>query len=161
MNLIHSFDPIVDDNSRILILGTMPGPESLKQQEYYAYSRNKFWKIMGELTGAYGDYDIRKQKLKSAEIAVWDVLHSCTRSGASDSAIRNPVPNDFKSFFSKYQNIKHIFFNGQPPEKFFHRYFPDMKNKTGLQFHTLPSTSPARAMPQGAKLEAWRAILKV
>jgi hypoxanthine-DNA glycosylase len=115
---IYSFDPIIDDNCRVLVLGTMPGPASLRRQQYYGYERNAFWRIIYDLfeEEPEEDYGFRKSFLLKHNIALWDVLKSCEREGSSDSGIRNPVPNDFAALYSKFPGIKHICFNGRPAE---------------------------------------------
>ena len=78
---IHSFVPIQDASAKVLILGSMPGKESLKAGQYYAHPRNVFWPIMGDLIGANAAllYELRVQKLEASNIALWDVLASCKR----------------------------------------------------------------------------------
>ena len=101
--LLLCFEPVADSNSEILILGSMPGRESLAAEQYYAHRRNAFWKIMSDLLGFDPDssYGTRLQELKTARIALWDVLQSCTRVGSLDSSIDagSITVNDFQSFF--------------------------------------------------------------
>ena len=98
---IRSFPPVANTDATILILGSMPGKESLKQNQYYAHPQNAFWKIMGELVGAHPHlpYDERLHKLTAAHLALWDVLKTCEREGSLDSDIQNEIPNDFTTFF--------------------------------------------------------------
>ena len=170
MPQIQSFPPIENPTAHILILGSMPGKESLRAGQYYAHRRNAFWPIMGELVGAAPTmaYEARTQILKSAGIALWDVLASCTRHSSMDADIEaNSIcPNDFASFFLTHPNITHVFFNGTMAEKFFHQHVqllldPPLENRL-LHYQRLPSTSPANAsMRYEQKLRAWRAILQV
>ncbi|MBU3206980.1 DNA-deoxyinosine glycosylase [Clostridium algidicarnis] len=97
--MIEGFDPIIDKNCEILILGTMPGKVSFKKQEYYALKRNQFWKVIFSIFGEDMDddnYESKKALLLNNKIAIWDVLKSCDRENSSDSNIKNPVVNDFK-----------------------------------------------------------------
>lgn len=161
---IQSFPPIENPSATVLILGSMPGKESLRAGQYYAHPRNAFWPIMGELVGAAPSlpYEARIRKLKSAGIALWDVLASCRRHGSMDADIEadSICANNFASFFRAHPNITGVFFNGTMAEQCFHKYVRPMPENRALHFHRLPSTSPANAsMSYGQKLSAWRVIL--
>lgn len=163
---IQSFPPIENPAATILILGSIPGKESLRAGQYYAHPRNAFWPIMGELAGAAPalPYEERIKKLKSAGIALWDVLASCTRHSSMDADIESDsiCPNDFASFFLKHPRITHVFFNGAMAEQCFHRHVKPMFNNHPLQYLRLPSTSPANAsMSYEQKLSAWKMILQI
>jgi TDG/mug DNA glycosylase family protein len=165
VSLVQSFLPIESPSARILILGSMPGKESLRAKQYYAHPRNAFWPIMGDLTGATLElpYEVRIHKLKSAGIALWDVLASCTRHGSMDAAIEKDSirVNDFASFFLKHPHITNVFFNGTMAERCFRKYALTALKNQSLHYQLLPSTSPANAsLRLGQKLSAWRAILK-
>ena len=165
MSHIYSFPPIADTNASVLILGSMPGKESLRTQQYYAHRRNAFWPIMGDLIGAVPalPYESRIQILKSTGIAVWDVLASCTRDSSLDSDIEvdSACANDFASFFSNHSGITHVFFNGAMAEKYFHTLVHESVESRLLQYQRLPSTSPANAsMRYDQKLIAWQAIIQ-
>ena len=88
---IHSFPPIANRNARILVLGSMPGRESLRARQYYAHPRNQFWPIMTELLLGVSvtDYAAKVRMLLQADIALWDVMKSCYRPGSLDAAIIN------------------------------------------------------------------------
>jgi hypoxanthine-DNA glycosylase len=155
----NSFAPIIDENCRILILGTMPGLKSLEEQHYYAHERNSFWPIIFNLfeTEYSGDYQTRLNLLLSKGIALWDTLRFCSREGSLDSDIQDPIPNDIKSLLKNFNNIQTIAFNGQYAKKFFMNYH---KNLDKIRFLSLPSTSPANArLTFNQKLESW-SILK-
>ena len=157
---IRSFAPVARRDARVLILGSMPGEESLRRRQYYAYIHNAFWRIMGELLELDRvEYSERIRVLKSSGIALWDVLESCTRKGSSDTAIEGEVANDFARFFARHTRIKCVFFNGAKAEASFRRHvLPRLP--AGLRTTRLPSTSPANAsLPYRRKLEAWRVIL--
>jgi len=158
---VRSLDPIIDENSRVLILGTMPGPESLRRKQYYANPGNQFWKIvyrvLGESNEPPSDYKERIEFLKNNRIALWDVLKSCERKGASDSKIRNGKPNDFGRLPRDCPGLKRIFFNGKTAEYFFKRCgCPEFVT---VQSERLPSTSSANArMSADEKTSCWRVI---
>jgi TDG/mug DNA glycosylase family protein len=157
---VYCFPPIEDSTARILMLGSMPGQESLRAVQYYAHPRNVFWRIMGELTGSSPEipYDMRTRILKSAGIALWDVLASCKRPGSLDSDISSIVPNDFETFFLNHPHISHIYFNGAMAEKCYQKFvLPRLTPRTSYYLR-LPSTSPAHAsLSYEQKLSAWRA----
>lgn len=150
-------------DARVLILGTLPGAESLKQRQYYAKKQNCFWKIMGEMTGAHPDISYRERldRLLENRIALWDVCAAAEREGSLDASIKSVTPNDFMSFFQACPNIEIVCYNGQPAAKLFFRYVkPDLSN-LNLSLVVLPSTSPAHAgMRFEQKLALWRKALE-
>lgn len=154
----QSFPPIAAPTARILILGTMPGEESLARGEYYANPRNQFWRIMQELFGVSlsAPYAERIARLQENRIALWDVLHSCERVGSLDSAIKNAVPNDFGALLASMPDLKAVAFNGKKSAEWFERWVK--VNTSGLQKLVLPSSSPAAAMAFEKKLAAWTAL---
>ena len=161
-----SFPPIADARARMLILGTMPGKESLRAAQYYAHPRNAFWRIMGELVGAGFElpYDARVQKLKAAGIAVWDVLASCERESSLDADIdaETMVVSDFESFYDAHPKITHVFFNGALAEKVYRIHTQSLHLHRALNYQRLPSTSPAHAgMRYAEKLQAWEGVAQV
>lgn len=113
MRQVQSFAPIENANAHVLILGSMPGEASLRVGQYYAHPRNLFWHIMGELVGAGPGmpYEQRIRALRSANIALWDVLHSCSRKGSLDSNIDDGslIANDFAAFFRRHPRITMCF----------------------------------------------------
>ena len=161
---ITGFPPIVSENATVLILGTMPGPESLRCGQYYAAAGNAFWDIMGSICGAGRSLDYRKRirRLQEAGIAVWDVLQQCERQGSRDAGIDpdTEMPNKLADFLKIHAKILHVFFNGQKPEAAFYRHVwpglsADIKNRVGLA--TLPSTSGANTWSsKEEKLQEWR-----
>jgi hypoxanthine-DNA glycosylase len=163
-SLSRSFPPIADGRSRVLVLGSMPGRESLRASQYYAHPRNAFWPILGELLGFGAElpYEARVRALRSAGIALWDVLHSCKRDGSLDASIEaaSETANDFLAFFRAHPAIRTVFFNGAKAESAFERHVAAALAGRKLRYRRLPSTSPAHAgMPVAKKLAAWRAVL--
>jgi hypoxanthine-DNA glycosylase len=160
--LLHGFPPVVDDQARVLILGSFPSAQSLAVHQYYANPRNAFWPITSELFGFDVDtsYESRLAALRSQGIALWDVLHTCRRAGSADSAIdpKSLVVNDFAELFANYPTITRVYFNGAKAAELYRRLAP---SNDRLQFQRLPSTSPAHAMRPGAKLAAWRAMFQL
>ena len=157
---IFSFDPIIDQQSEILILGTMPSIISLQSNEYYGNKQNIFWKLIFEIFHSpfAPDYSSRKDFLLQNRLALWDNLQFCEREGSLDSKIKQESPNDFNALFSKYPAIRHLIFNGKASEKFFKKYNKQLF--TNIQSFTLLSTSPVNASKTyNQKLEEWK-ILK-
>jgi TDG/mug DNA glycosylase family protein len=141
----EGFLPIIGLYPKILILGTFPGPESLRLCQYYAHSRNLFWDVMGDICNAGRDkpYEERLTILKRKGIALWDVLKSCCREGSLDANIREGrfTVNDFHAFFLSHP-LKAVFFNGKKASTIFRRHVrPKLSDCPPLL--VLPSTSPA------------------
>ena len=154
----RSFAANADAGAEILILGSMPGAESLRQQRYYAFRHNFFWPIMGELFGFPPDapYAERLAILRSHRIALWDVFAACDREGSLDAAIRNGVPNDIPGLLKRCPRIRKICCNGQTAGKSLRRFFPELAPMTVI----LPSTSPAAAgIPPEVRRARWREAL--
>jgi hypoxanthine-DNA glycosylase len=164
---VEGFLPIVDASARTVILGTMPGEESLRTNQYYANSRNTFWKIMARLLGFPEDstYHEKTATLKINKIALWDVMHSCERSGSLDGNIEQKTIeiNDFVSFFQENPRITKICFNGVKAEKEYKRnVFPNLSGRArDIILIRLPSTSPAMArISFEQKVTEWSRAIK-
>lgn len=154
-----SFDPISSADTAILILGTMPGDESLELGEYYGHSRNRFWKIIATITNndlplTYSD---KKELLLKSKIGIWDVAHKANRKGSLDSAIEDEEPNDLEDFIEKHKNLKIIGFNGTKSETLYDKYF---NREVGIKYISLPSTSPANTSINFENIcKKWQQIL--
>ncbi len=156
--VVHEFEPIYDDKSRILVLGTMPSPKSREVGFYYGHPRNRFWKVLAALLEE--DYPKgREDKIDLAlrhHIAIWDVLQSCRIKGASDSSIQDAVPNDMGRILENAP-IRAIFATGQKAASLYRKYCYPV---TGMEIITLPSTSPANCrISEEALLAAYGQIL--
>lgn len=164
MTKVTSFNPVLGHSPKVLILGSMPGRASLDANEYYAYSRNSFWRIMGEIVGfpPSSPYQARLDALKNSGIALWDVLHSCIRPGSADIAIESGtrVPNQFEMLFQCHPGIALVCFNGREAEVSYHKYVLPTLNLSDINYVRLPSTSPAyAALSFEKKLEAWTSAI--
>jgi hypoxanthine-DNA glycosylase len=160
---IFSFPPSSAEDAGILILGSMPGQESLRQQQYYAHPRNSFWKIMGLIFGFSPDlpYESRLECLKANRIALWDTVGCCIRPGSMDSDIREVISNDFGNFFKEHPGLGKIIFNGQTSAGLFKKHYPEIYGNETLQKFTAPSTSPAYAsMSFEHKKEIWEKYIR-
>ncbi len=155
--MINSFPPFVNSQTKILILGTMPGIASLEKQEYYAHKRNHFWKIMYTLLDNLPISEIFEEKiqlLQANNIGLWDVLENCERKGSLDIHIKNQKENDFETLFKEFPGISKIVFNGKESHKYFLKKFGQIK---GITYYLMPSTSPANTMSFDNKLKIWSA----
>lgn len=141
-NRKYCFEPIIDKNCIVLILGSIPGEESLRKNEYYANSNNLFWDLIYSQYGVQVDskYEEKCRFLLDRKIAIWDVLKAANREGSLDSNINSEIPNDIHLFLKGYPNIKHIFFNGTTSEKLFKKHFKDIYKN--MHCKVLPSSSP-------------------
>ncbi len=157
--LKKSFKAISSTNSRVLILGTMPGDKSLELQEYYGHPRNKFWKIMASITNSEIplSYNEKITLLIKNNIALWDVIEQANRLGSLDSAIKNEKANELNIFIAKHKHLHTICFNGKKAETLYNKYFT---KETTIRYFSLPSSSPANA---GISFEnickTWKQIL--
>ena len=155
---VHPFDPIYDEDSRILILGTFPSVKSREVQFYYGHPRNRFWKTLATLLQA--DFpqtvDEKIQFLKTHHIALWDTCAACDIDGSADATIRRTVPNDIRPIL-KTADIRAIFCGGKTAGRLYEKYiFP----LTTIPAIVLPSTSPANAAcTEEMLIHAWSAIL--
>jgi hypoxanthine-DNA glycosylase len=139
--IIHTIDPVYNADSRVLILGTMPSPQSRLTAFYYGNRQNRFWTILGAVFKENIGPSIaaKKQFLLNQRIALWDVLAECDISGASDSSIRNPAANDFSAIFA-VAKIRAVLTTGKTA---YNLYAKLCSAKYDAPFYYLPSPSPA------------------
>lgn len=158
--MINSFPPIIDAETEILILGTIPGIQSLNKQEYYGNPRNQFWSIIFTLYSSFPISEIFEEKvslLQKNKIGLWDVLAYCERKGSLDIHIKNQTENDIALILKTFPKIKTLVFNGKESHKYFIRKFGSL---SGIQYHIMPSTSPAHTISFDDKLKCWATVLK-
>lgn len=150
--------PVIDERTRILVLGSFPGAASLAAQQYYAHPRNLLWPILSALTGeplADLPYAERLPRLLAHGFGLWDVLGACEREGSLDSAIRKPAANDFARLRELCPLLETVGFNGQTSGKFAPQFAA-----AGYRTVVLPSTSPAHAsLTLAQKLEQWKTLI--
>lgn len=152
----HEFEPIYNNESRILILGTLPSVKSREQQFYYGHPQNRFWKVLGNLCCVEKIPETvseKKEFLLKHHIAVWDVIAECDIIGSSDSSIKNVIPTDITRIL-KEAPIQGIYANGGKAWELYMKYCYEM---TGREIVKLPSTSPANAAFQMERLlKVWK-----
>lgn len=143
----ESFKAIVSYQPTWMVLGTMPSVESLNQNFYYAHPRNLFWPIMQSITSKSVETQADKVNLiKTTGLVLWDVLASCDRVGSLDSAIKQPVANDFEALFKRFTSLKTVVFNGKKAQQLFKQHVINKQSiPSDIEYIVLPSTSPAHA----------------
>ncbi len=157
--LFHPWEPVYDEHSRILILGSFPSPKSRENHFYYGHPQNIFWKTVAEVlqkNEPSSEPEARKKFLLDYRIAVWDVLESCEIIGARDDSIQNPVANDFTEIF-EHAKIRKVFTTGKKGSLLYEKLCYPIN---GVKAEYLPSTSPAnRALQSKPEFwEKWRQI---
>ena len=158
-HVTHTFGPVYDDASRILILGSFPSVKSREQQFYYGHPQNRFWKVLAAVFEDTLPETIPQKKafLLEHHIALWDVIAECDIAGSSDSSIKNVVPAEL-SVILDHAPIRTIYANGAKAYDLYQKYTYPV---TGRDIRKLPSTSPANAAFQMERLlGAWQEILE-
>lgn len=153
----HTFEPIFDKNSEILVLGSFPSVKSRENNFYYAHPQNRFWRVVASVYSCPVPKTVEEKKnmLLSNKIAVWDVIKSCEITGSADSTIKSVIPNDLSEILS-VADIKKIYANGKTAQSLYNKY---IKKNTGIDIISLPSTSPANAAYTLEKLiKEWKII---
>ena len=154
---VHNIEPVYDQNSRILILGSFPSVRSREERFFYAFPQNRFWRVLSRIYG--GDVPLtvpqKKAFLLKNRTAVWDVVKSCNIVGSDDTSISDVVPNDIGMILSA-ADIRTIYTNGTKAYNMYNKY---IKPITGREAVKLPSTSPANAAYSLDRLcESWKII---
>lgn len=154
---LHNIDPVWDENSKMLILGSFPSVKSREEKFFYAHPQNRFWRVLAAVTNTptAKNIDEKKNMLLDCRIALWDVIGSCDIIGSSDSSIKNVVPNDMNSIILN-SCVDRVFTNGATADRLYKKY---CENDTGIAAMRLPSTSPANAAYSLERLiDEWKII---
>ena len=150
-----SFAPRVAPDTRLLILGSLPGARSLAERRYYAHPTNQFWRLVGAAIDrplAALTYDERLGALADAKIGLWDVIRSAERRTSSDSLIREAEAHDLAALIAALPDLRMIAFNGGKAAAIGRRQLPVLE---GAALVDLPSSSAANTVGYAAKLERW------
>jgi len=153
------FPPVTNEHTRVLVLGSLPGAVSLAQCQYYAHKQNRFWHLMGEVTGrdlpamAYAD---RLRALQERGIGLWDVVAQARRAGSLDSNIRDRADNDLVGLVSTLPRLDAIAFNGGTAARIGMQALGPLAER--LIILRLPSSSPAYTLAYAEKLRQWEAL---
>ncbi len=139
MKQVHTIEPIFDENSKVLILGSFPSIASRNAMMYYSHPQNRFWKVMHILFNE--EITDKKEFVLKHKIALWDVIDSCDINGSSDASIKNIKVNDLNLILNKAKICK-IFVLGKKALELYNKYILPVIN---IEAVLLPSTSPANA----------------
>lgn len=156
--IIHPIEPVFDNESRVLILGSFPSVKSREAMFFYGHPQNRFWKVIASLCNEEIPTTVEEKKvlLLRNHIAVWDVIAQCDIQGSSDSSIKNVETNDLSVILDNAQ-IRAIYVNGKTAEKYYRKYIEKTINRKAI---CLPSTSPANAAWSMERLmDEWHVIL--
>ncbi|HEX8585825.1 MAG TPA: DNA-deoxyinosine glycosylase [Allosphingosinicella sp.] len=156
--LKRSFAPVADARARVLVLGSLPGEQSLAQARYYAHPQNQFWRLIGAVIGrdlVPLPYEERLVALRGAGVALWDTIGAARRRGSLDGAIRDVEANALARLADTLPELRAVGFNGGKSAAM---GIPQLAGRAGLALIALPSSSPAYTLPFAAKLEQWRAL---
>lgn len=155
----RGFEPVVDANTRLLILGSLPGDASLRAAQYYGHPRNAFWRLIGGVISrdlAALPYEERLAALKAAGVGLWDVIASAERPGSLDAAIRRPEAADLRGLVAGLPELRAVAFNGGTAARLGRAVLAPAP--AGVALIDLPSSSPAHARPFAEKAAAWAAL---
>lgn len=155
--LVHTFKPIYNQDSKILILGSFPSVKSRENNFYYGHPQNRYWKVLANVLEVEVPQTVEEKQnmLLENHIAIWDVIHSCSIIGSSDNSIKDVVVNDFSEILQN-SKVETIYVNGGKAYELYHKY---AEKNTGIKAIKLPSTSPANAAWKLDRLcDTWRQI---
>ena len=147
-HITHESIPIfIDNNSKVLMLGSLPSVKTREVGFYYGHPRNRFFKVLASIFDVEEPISVidRKEFLREHNIALYDVIYECDICGSSDSSIKNPIVINIKDILTRYPNIKRIGINGGKAKQLFDRYLLEDVKKFDIEVYYLPSTSPANA----------------
>jgi TDG/mug DNA glycosylase family protein len=154
----HCFDPVTRPDTRVIVLGSLPGAVSLAKGRYYAHPQNQFWRLIGGVIGrdlVALDYEARLDALLDARIGLWDTVAAATRKGSLDADIRLHRASDLAALAASLPELKAMAFNGGRSAKIGRRQLEGVSN---LDLVDLPSSSPAFTLAFERKLERWRPL---
>ena len=156
--VLHNIPPVFDENSRVLILGSFPSVKSREGMFFYHHPQNRFWRVLAAVLGEELPATIAEKRAMCLKhhIALWDTIARCDIAGASDTSIKNAVPNDIGRLLRE-SKIERIFATGGKSAELYRKL---VEPRTHVPITQLPSTSPANAAWSLERLiEAYRVIL--
>lgn len=149
---------ILDENTEILILGSLPSDESIRKQQYYGNPGNDFWRLVGCAIGENlqdMDYKTRLETLIRNRIGLWDVFNAGSREGSLDSRIGDEEINDFSSLQKIVPELKLVCFNGKKAGE-----YEPLLREMGYETKVLPSSSGANRRFSKKRIMEWETIFK-
>ena len=158
MSVQHCFDPVTRPDTRLLVLGSLPGAVSLAQQRYYAHPQNQFWRLIGAVIGrelVSLSYHERLAALLEARVGLWDTVAAATRKGSLDGDIRLHRASDLTTLSASLPELRAIAFNGGTSARIGRR---QLGSSPAFDLVALPSSSPAYTLKFERKLAAWLAL---
>ncbi|MFC3533174.1 DNA-deoxyinosine glycosylase [Vogesella facilis] len=153
-----SFPPVVAADTRLLILGSLPGEASLQAGQYYAHPRNQFWRLMAAVTGSALpalDYPQRLAALQAHGVGLWDVVADAQRRGSLDADIREARYNPLLALLAELPALRAVAFNGKTAGR-----AQAQLAGCGVELLVLPSSSPALTTAFDKKLEEWQRLVR-
>ena len=154
----QAFDLIANRHCRVLLLGSFPGAQSLRDRQYYANPRNHFWQLLSPLVGidlVPLDYQNRLQTLLAHNIGLWDVVANASRAGSLDTALRNIAPRDLNAVAANLPDLRAMAFNGATAFKIGES---QLAPNPPFDRVPLPSSSPAYTIGLAAKAARWQKL---
>jgi len=145
-------------DARLLILGSLPGEVSLREQRYYGHPQNQFWRLLGSAIGeelSAMTYDDRLARLAARGIALWDVVSEARRMGSLDGAIRGATSNRLADFVATHPQLRAVAFNGKTAARLGR---VALSGCGAIEMVDLPSSSPANTIAFAVKLEQWKIL---
>ena len=158
-HIVHPFGPLFDENSTVLILGSLPSVKSREQNFFYGHPQNRFWPLLAALFGEAAPQSVEEKRALALRnhVALWDTIYSCDIVGSSDSSIRSVVPTDLRPILAA-SGVKRIFCNGRTSGLYYKKH---QEKVLHIEATVLPSTSPANAAwTMDRLMDAWRVILE-
>jgi hypoxanthine-DNA glycosylase len=156
--LQHCFAPQVRPDTRLLVLGSLPGAVSLAQERYYAHPRNQFWRLMETVIGEALQplaYSARLDRLLDCGVGLWDTVAAARRPGSLDADIRLEAASDLAGLVARLPELRAIAFNGGTSARIGRR---QLGEAAACALIDLPSSSPAYTLAFSAKAQAWQAL---
>lgn len=157
--VVHPIAPLFSSHAHTLILGSFPSVKSREGMFFYHHPQNRFWHVLSSLFNENLPHTVDEKRalILHHNLALWDVIGSCTIDGSDDASIRDVVVNDLTPIFSAAP-VTRIFCNGKTAHKL---YCKHQLPHTGIEAICLPSTSPANAQWSLDRLcQAWQVIVQ-